>query len=180
MPATTKPPFKEILRRYARLKRRIWRDIGQQAVGFFKDNFSRQGFLDGGHVNKWRKRSRLTTQASKAKGRGRRAILVSTGRLRRSIRVVRWGPNFVTVGTSSKYARIHNQGGIITQKVTKRQRAFFWAMFYRTGNDAFKAAALSKTIRVRIPRRKFIGASSDLSKEIERLVKFQILKIFRK
>ena len=181
MPFTTKPPFKEILRRYQAFKDRIWRVIGQQAVNFFKDNFTRQGFLDGGKVNRWRARSKRTEALSrKTRSRARRGILVSTGTLRKSIRIVNWGENFVTVGTDKKYARIHNEGGLITQRVTAKQRTFFWRMFYMTKDEAWRGMAMSKTIRIRIPRRKFIGNSTDLNREIERVIRLGILKIFKK
>lgn len=185
MPFTTKPPFKEILRRYQAFKDRIWRVIGQQAVNFFKDNFTRQGFLDGGKVNRWRARSEQLF--GKQKKRKRRNILIGTGTLRKSIRIVNWGKNFVTVGATPKnkegdknYARIHNEGGTIIQTPTEKQRAFFWRMFYMTKDEAWRGMAMSKTIRIRIPRRKFIGNSTDLNREIERVIRLGILKIFKK
>jgi phage gpG-like protein len=181
MSLTTKPPFKEILRRYTEFKRRIWRIIGQQAVNFFKDNFTRQGFLDGGHVNAWRKRDKRSEFMSrKTRKTAKRGLLISTGRLRKSIRIVNWGQNFATVGTDIKYARIHNEGGIITQKVTAKQRAFFWRMFYITKDEIWQSMALSETIRIRIPKRKFMGSSTDLAKEISRTIRLGIIKIFKK
>lgn len=179
MPPNNKAPFKEVLRRYQRLKGRLPRIIGQEAVNFFKDNFTRQGWIDGGRVNKWKKRKpqRFGRGSSTRK---RRALLIGTGRLRKSIRIVNWGQNFVNIGTDVKYAKIQNEGGIITQKVTPRQRAFFWRMFYTTGNEMYKSMALSKTIKIRIPKRKFMGSSTDLRRQIKRTIRLSILRAFKK
>lgn len=179
MGLTTKPPFKEIQRRYKEFKARLYRNIGQIAANFFKDNFTRQGFLDGGRINAWRKRREHTGRGAQGSQKTR-SILIGTGRLRKSIRVVGFGEQSVTVGTDIKYARIHNEGGIITQTPTAKQRAFFWRMFYLTKNDMWRNAAMAETIKIRIPKRKFIGSSTDLAKEIERFIRLSIIRIFKK
>lgn len=177
----TKPPFQEVLRRYAAFKQRIWRVVGQQAVNFFKDNFTRQGFLDGGHINRWKQRDKQSERFSrKTRSSKSRALLISTGRLRKSIRVVNWGDNFATVGTDVKYARIQNEGGVIKQKVTPKQRKYFWRMYYLTKNEMYRNVAMAKEIKIRIPRRKFMGNSTDLKREIQRTIRLGILKLFKK
>lgn len=94
--------------------------VGAEVVNFALDNFKRQGFLDVG-VTRWQKRKNPTAWGTRPK-RNNRPILVDTGRLRRSIRVINANSDTVVVGTSVPYARAHNEG--FTGKVTQRVRAF--------------------------------------------------------
>jgi len=63
-----------------------------------------------------------------------------------------------------KYAQAHNEGAKITQKVTARQRRYFWAMYYKHSKrrggskqaDAWKAMALAQTITIKMPKRQFM------------------------
>jgi phage gpG-like protein len=59
-----------------------------------------------------------------------------------------------SVGTRVKYARIHEQGGVIPShqiSITERMRKKFWAMFYVSGREEFKFAALTKKNAITIP-----------------------------
>jgi len=60
-----------------------------------------------------------------------------------------------TAGSRSaeKYALIQDRGGITHPTVTSKMRKFGWAMYYKTGDDKFKAIALTKKqkLDVRIP-----------------------------
>lgn len=159
--------IKEIRSKYKRLQRRLPRLVGQEAVNFFKGNFRVQGFRDGGRVNKWRKR--------RNKNSGK-AILSGSGRLKNSINVIRAGQDVITIGTKGvSYGQVHNEGG--SMQVTEKQRKFFWAKYKETGNDMYKHLAMAKTIR--IPRRKFMGDSSDLREAIVRMIRLNLLKVFK-
>lgn len=164
--------FKTIKRRYGQLKRRLPKLVGQEVIGFAKDNFKKGGFQDGGHIRRWNRR--------RHQGGGKqRAVLVKGGHLKRSIRILRQGKQSVTVGSNLPYAGIHNEGGKIEQTITPKQRAFFWAKFEETDNDMWKRMALSKKLKIRIPRRQFLGNSTDLQKRLARLVRLRLLKVFR-
>jgi phage gpG-like protein len=163
----------EIKKKYRNLKTKMPRIIGQVAVNFTKDNFRRQGFLNGGHVNKWKKRKGF--DAGK-----KRSLLTNTGRLKRSVGVIRASPSEIVIGTRGvNYGKIHNEGGTIRQTVTNKQRSFFWAKFKATGNQLYKRMALSQKLEIRISKRKFMGNSSDLQAEMERKIKLELLKIFK-
>lgn len=166
--------IKEIQRKYKNLKRRLPRVIGQVAVNFSKDNFRRQGFLDGGRINKWKKRKYDN-------GGKNRAILVGQStRLKRSIQIVRASSSEVVIGTRGvNYGKIHNEGGKINQQVTNKQRAFFWAKYKASGNELYKRMALSTKLEIRIPRRKFMGDSTDLQQQMTRKIRLELLKIFK-
>lgn len=163
--------MKEIQRKYKNLKRRLPRTIGQVAVNFSKDNFRRQGFLDGGRVNKWKKR--LFDKENK----GRNILTGESSRLKRSISVIRASSAEIVIGTRGiPYGQIHNEGGKI--KVTEKQRAFFWAKYKESGNDLYKNLALTED-DITIPKRKYMGNSSDLQKLMVEKINSELTKIFK-
>ena len=68
----------------------------------------------------------------------------------------------VEIGTKVPYAAIHEEGGTITQPRSQKQRRFFWAMFYKTGDEKFKYAALStKPLTIRIPARPYFKPATQ-------------------
>lgn len=160
--------IKEIQAKYKRLQRRLPRLVGQEAVNFFRGNFRLQGFKDGGRVRKWGRR--------KGGDKSKRAILTGSGRLRKSINVIRAGQQTITVGSMGvPYAQIHNEGG--SMDVSIKQRKYFWAKYYETDNDMYKYMALAT--KIRISKRQFIGDSSDLDQAIVRMIRLQLLKAFK-
>ena len=56
------------------------------------------------------------------------------------------------------YAAVHEYG-LLNQVITDRQRKFFWAMWYESGNEMWKALALSKTYT--IPARPYLRPAVD-------------------
>ena len=70
----------------------------------------------------------------------------------------------VDVVVFAVYAAVHEYGG--TFVITDRQRGFFWAMWYATGNDMWKALALSYDYT--IPARPYLRPALD--QEIENAV----------
>lgn len=86
--------------------RRLPRDVGNEALKWFIDNFRKQQSPEG--------------QAWKARkdGDGSRALLVKSGRLRKSIRLTRITSNSFRIGTKVEYGRYHNEG---TGKIPQRQ-----------------------------------------------------------
>ena len=79
--------------------------MGTEAVKFFKDSFRNEGFTDTA-LEKWPKRKR------EDRNRKKRGILVKTGTLKRSVRVVSKTFNSVTIGskTPGDYGEVHNEG----------------------------------------------------------------------
>lgn len=152
---------------------------GTKAVGFFKDNFRRQGWVNNAKLERWQKRKPGTRRNN------RRALLIDTGRLRRSIHITAKGADFVQVGTDVPYAQIHNEGGTInaTQKVRAHQRRVTVSRRVRSTNietrktrsrkqrlhigDA-QVKAHTRHINTKIPKRHFLGESPDVIKSVER------------
>lgn len=157
---------------FRRLMDRMPTLIGTEAVNFSKKRFREQAWVDNG-TEPWKKR-----KPGAARNNGR-AILVDKGKLRNSIRIVRSGPGFVVIGTSVPYAQVHNEGGTINIPVTDRMRRWGWAMFAKTKDSKFKGLALTKksSLRVRMPKRQFMGNSAYLRQKTKRMMvsRFNIL-----
>jgi len=83
--------------------------MGVMAKNHFTANFRKQGFEDEA-VQAWTPR--------KKRERAGRAILVKSGRLRRSINFRKKGKWSVVIGTDVPYAQRHNEG---LNKMPKRQ-----------------------------------------------------------
>lgn len=88
--------------KYASATGLMRKEIGNQAVSHFKDSFRNQGF-DDSHVTPWKQRK---VQGRNKKGR---AILVKTGRLRRSF-VISYSTEKITIINDTPYSTYHNYG----------------------------------------------------------------------
>jgi phage gpG-like protein len=101
------------LKEFNRIKIAIVDSLANEAVNFFKiDVFEAEGFIDQG-VKRWPKRKPGTKRNS-----GRR-LMVDTGRLRQSGRVLRKVPGVsARVGYPVHYAGYHNEG---SKDLPKRQ-----------------------------------------------------------
>ncbi len=152
-----KHDFGKILRQYAALKAALPALIGEEAVNFAKDNFRKQGFHDA-TVQKWQKRS---SKAPRNKGR---ALLVDTGRLKRSVRVTRISGSKVYIGSDVPYAQIHNEGGQVTGNANVR------AHQRRTRTGRTSVSAHTRKIDFKMPRRQYIGPSVELSRRINKML----------
>ncbi|MBO2009187.1 phage virion morphogenesis protein [Hymenobacter negativus] len=90
------------------------REMGRVVVQESAENFRRQGYEnDNGTVVSWapRKNVDYTTRKGKRKPNPRqRAILIKSGRLRRSVRIVATSSSSVTVGSSEAYAQAQQEG----------------------------------------------------------------------
>jgi phage gpG-like protein len=94
--------FKKFQARWEQEKEAIATQVARTAENQFKDNFRLQGFIDE-HLEKWEPRENNSDPG--------RAILVKSGRLKRSIRAIP-GSNFqkVDIVSDVDYAVKHNEG----------------------------------------------------------------------
>ncbi len=177
-----------ILHNIAKAHEKIVAIAAAEALRFYKQRFVEQNFVDN------------STQTWKPT-KGRKA-LSKTGTLKRSVRIINIANSStnttIKIGTSEKYAQIHNQGGKIT--ITPKMRKFFWAKFAelsgaqskdkkgRTRNNnrnrtiseqaqLFKALALTKKKTITIAKRQFIGHSAQLEKQLNRLIQAKLSQI---
>jgi phage gpG-like protein len=175
--------------------RRLPNGVATVAVNFFKERFRAQNWV-GDHTEPWKPRKNSPHWARKGERGSRRAILVKTGRLRRSIRKISAMAEQVVIGTDVPYAQIHNEGyrGPIEQQVKAhtrhhttfgitgrrelRTRTRITYGRVRTG-DTSEVRAHTRRIRVNIPRRQFIGQSVALNRQIERFITAELMRALK-
>jgi len=153
--------------------------IGNITENHFKDGFVKGGGSTDENIGGWKKRKFLKyTRKGKVSSTNNSAILVNSGKLKRSIRIIKKNWKEIIVGSRGlRYASIHNRGGVIKQVLTNKQIAFFGFMYGYTKQDYFLKMAKSRTITIDIPKRQFIGNSRVLSKKIHNLIKREFKKI---
>jgi phage gpG-like protein len=157
--------------------------MGAEVVRYSVNSWALQGWR-GPAFEPWAKRKNPKDQ--------KRAILVKTGRLRRSIRVVRWTTDYVVIGTDVPYARVHNEGFAGTQRVNAYVRNQYKHEKVGTGIYSTKThkerrrtmTSVAGTVVVkahtrymRIPRRHFLGDSPWLRKEIQKMIAVEIMRV---
>lgn len=159
--------------------------LGNHAVNFFLDRFKQQAWL-GNTLQPWRARR-------KGAKRPGRAILIDSGRLRRSIRITQITNGIVKIGTDVPYAKAHNNGfkGIVNvpahtrNKYTKERLGT--GRFTKTGKErtrlVIRAAGATTvkahTKRVNLPARKFMGNSPYLTTQLKRILQAELMKGLR-
>lgn len=129
-------------------------------VNFFKSSFDNQGFTD----------EKFEAWPKTKDGDGTRHILTNSGFLRDSNQVLSRSIEEIVFGNPAPYASIHNFGGVVSIRVTKKARKFFWYMYRATGNIKWKYMALTKKERlaITIPARPFLKESKTLLEDIDK------------
>lgn len=136
------------------------------AVAFSKERFVQQNWIDSS-VEAWRPRSR---KRRGGKRRQRGAVLVDSGRLKRSIRVISVSKNKIVIGTDVPYAQTHNDGvnTMVTVKSHSRKR----------NGKTCQVREYSR--RMSMPQRRFLGDSQELSARLEKLIISEIINAINK
>ncbi len=164
------------------------RDIEVELTDEFDKNFEREAFFS----EAWERRRSPIRQDGH--------LLVDTGRLRQSISC-KMDADSITFSSTLPYAAIHNEGGEIT--VTAKMKRFFWAKYYeasgsfgrrkdgslrkdkrtvRLGTEAefWRLMALMKVgSKVKIPRRRFLGASPEVEEAAKEIIKENLTEYFK-
>jgi hypothetical protein len=70
--------------------------------------------------------------------------LFKTGALLESVKAVKINQFRVDIIVDRVYAAAHEYGATIIVPVTAKSRRFFWAMYFQTNDDKWRAMALSK------------------------------------
>lgn len=170
--------IKTVIQRYNRFLVDLPAIVADEIIDWVLDNFDRQSF-DG---RPWPERKDRD---------GSRALLIKSGRGRRSIRVSKRTAKQVEISTDVDYMIAHNDGAEITTQITRRMRRFFWAMHYKFEADAegnlripedqvmWKWLALKKgPITFRMPQRQFMGPSKELDQRIKEGIEAELKKVF--
>jgi len=155
-------PFGKLASQYRELRRKLPVQVSAIAVQDFKENFKRQGYQgESGAVIFWKPRKTDRKVA-------RRALLIKSGRLRRSLRAA---PTYndARVVTDVPYAEVHNEGfkGTVSVKAHTRARA------KRAG-----AKIRAHRRAMNIPARPFMITTKPLMDRIEKHLFTELEKIF--
>ncbi len=131
--------------------------IGAAAVNFSKSRFVKQNWHDES-PEPWKPRS---TRRRGSNLRQKGAILVDSGRLKRSIRLASVSQDRIIIATDVPYAQVHNDGLNGTVNVRSHSR------HSRTGRT-HTVKVHSRTVK--LPQRRFLGESAELSRQIQNLI----------
>ena len=167
----------------AALRDEIPRKAAVVAKNHFRQNFRDSGFMNNG-LHEWKE-----TKRQKA-GDPRKPLTSERDHLMSSIEAV-GAPGLVTVVNPVPYARIHNEGGTIHSQptITPKMRKMAWAKAYSIAGVSkggklpkdlpeearkWRALALTKkeklNIKIKMPRRQFIGESKELRVKINQII----------
>lgn len=158
--------------------------IGNEAKNHFVDNFKKQGF-DDKQVKAWAPRK----QEDNRKGR---AILVDSGDLRRSIirGLINKSNLSVKIKTDLKYAKVHNDGGIIYRTAHKRtstRTAYINGGYSGLGSEKIKGKKMKvigerhnvSASSFKMPKRQFIGDSYNLNEKVKKVIVAKLDSVFK-
>lgn len=164
--------FNDKIRRLKRVYDNFPEGAGIEAENFFKERFNRKNWVDR-TPEPWKANAKPPDWVPIQWRKRRGSLMVDSGRLKRSIRVIKTTKNSVIVGTDVPYAQIHNEGGTINQTLNIKQHTR-----KRKGRtESVTAHTRKRTIK--IPKRQFIGESAILLRRIERYVEREIKEALR-
>ena len=167
----------------AAMRDEIPRKAAVVAKNHFMHNFDESGFVDDG-LHAWKKTRRQEA------GSPYKPLTSERNHLMNSVDAVP-APGQVTVVNPVPYARIHNEGGTIHSQptVTPEMRKMAWAKAYSIAGVSkggklpkdlpeearkWRALALTKkeklNIKIKMPRRQFIGDSKELRVKINQII----------
>lgn len=161
--------FREFQRKVDAVQQRLPAIIGTEVVNSALDNFRSESYFG----EKW--------QPRKDK-KNKRKLLIKTGALQRSPRVITSMIGHVTVGSDIEYASVHNNGETINRAARSET---FVRNRYKTGDKgkmfggmgAFKKGTTPgqgqtyKAYSYSMPTRKFLGPHPKLKRHLEQEIK---------
>lgn len=182
--------FFKKLDRLEKVYKTMPRTAGIIAINFTKERFRAQNWINYS-TEPWAKRRESRRQKRKNAGRN---LLVKTGRLRRSPRIVRMGSDYVIIGSDVPYAKVHNQGFSGTVTIPAHARKIYQEHKEKTGTFSIKTRrentrtvrkvggtvqVKSFTKKLKIPRRQFLGPSIVVERQIQRQITADIIKAIK-
>jgi phage gpG-like protein len=146
--------------------------IATLAVNFSKERFVEKNWHDSS-PEPWPK-------TNKRKG----STLISSGRLKRSIRKIHVSPDYISIGTDVPYAKIHNEGGEISGVETVKshnRRAHKRRAHTRKGKRIKKQTVKAHGVKSygrkyfrKFKKRQFIGKSQELESRAVNLINTEL------
>lgn len=166
------PDFKHIIQLFDKINSTT--AAMPQRVAVLAVNFSKERFIKKNWINEspepWKKSRKKTG-----------STLVASGRLKRSIRKIRVGTDFVIIGTDVPYAKIHNEGGEIsgTEKVRAHTRKTHTRKCKGKSQvvKQHTVKPFSRKYRRKFEARQFIGKSAELERQIGKFINDEFAKV---
>lgn len=165
--------FQNFLRKVEAVNQRLPDIVGTEVINSTLDNFKDEAFFG----EKW--------PARKDK-KNKRKLLVKSGALQRSPRVVRSQPGLVSFGSDLPYASIHNNGGEINRaarsetfirnryKTGKKGKMFGGMGAFSKGTTPGQGQTY-KASSYNMPMRKFLGSHPKLKVKLEQIIKDEFI-----
>lgn len=157
--------------------------LGNEGVNWIKDNFRKRQGWPGNGFEAWKPRK---ANARRNAGRG---ILIDSGRLSRSPRIISTAPLLVNIGTDVPYAKAHNEGVDKVVSIGAHTRAKIGTVKLSTGQTGKyrKKRTITGTTqvkahqrRMRLPKRQFAGNSPVLQSILTRKAVLEVAKELNK
>lgn len=163
--------FQAFQRRIEAVNQKLPGIIGTEVINSATDNFRSESYFG----KKWPKRKDK---------KNTRKLLVKTGTLQRSPRIIRSQPGLIAVGSDVPYAPIHNNGGNINRAARSET---FVRHRYKSGKrkGLFKRGTTTgqgftfKNYSINMPRRQFLGAHPKLKSSLQNIIKEEIESAFK-
>jgi phage gpG-like protein len=150
--------------------------VGATAKAHFQENFILGGFVNNG-LQAW-KPSKRTLSGKKSALSNYKTLLSSRNHLYSSIAYIP-GSGMVKIVNPVEYAAVHNEGA--TFVVKPRQQVIHFNRKGRFSRDNKKASYAQKvnigSHSVTIPKRQFIGESTELNQKVVTIIDTEIRKM---
>lgn len=176
--------------RFRKVREELPLQMATVAQNFFVGSFQRQGWYDGLTLKRWTPRKGEKWRRKKKGRRGNRAILVKTGRLRRSIKIRSARFQKIVIATDVDYAAAHNYGykGTVSVRSHTRRRYGREKEEYttKTGkqrtrtNKVVKSSYIVRqhTRKMSLPQRQFMGDSPMLDRKLNKVIERHLEYLF--
>jgi len=140
-------------------------EIAETSKNHFVEGFRKGGYQTDESRTGWKPRKSADTG---------RAILVKTGALRRDLDVLSISKDTVVIGTKRiPYAGVHNEGGRVSERRPVRRKALKMNI---GGKIIFRKSAAAFDM----PKREFLGHSSDLNAKNIVIIKKFMKRVLKK
>ena len=160
--------------------------LANDALNFFLDRFQQQNWIDN-YPESWPGRK------VNSKKNNSRNLLILTGRGRRSIRVSEVSTQRTVISTDVDYMKAHNDGfkGVVNVKEYTRNRygkqKIGSGKLNKSGKERMKTVqritgtglVRAHTMKMNIPRRRFMGESAVLTQQLLRHLTAELMKGLR-
>ncbi len=170
------------IKNWEQLKIELPKKVAARCILFFLEAFKNEGWTDNG-FKRWRPR------IARGKKENKHSLLVGKGTLRRAVNNSTKLATFdlIRFEVDLPYSEIHNQGFSGKENVrshTRRAKTKVSVSSRRTGRNTTVKATVGETEvkaftrTMNMPKRKFMGRSSELNKIIVQLIQTEINKCF--